>query len=81
MSFNVNIEANAPPAAVDAQLNKFLDNERARLRPAVKTFLERYPKDPRRWDVQLQHLLFSGDAEHMFDEKCLTTDEGHRRRA
>ena len=72
MSFNVNIEANTPPAAVDAQSNKFLDDERARLRPAVKTFLERYPKDPRRSDVQLQLLLFSGDADYVSDEKSLT---------
>ncbi len=76
MNYGIHIESNPLPPAEEAQsrahMNKALADVRARLRPAIDTFLQRYPKDPRRWDVQLQRLLFFGEAEHMTDEERLT---------
>ena len=52
------------------QMYKQLDDKRARLRPAVGTFLRRYPNDPRRWDVQFQRMIFLGESEHMSEKDC-----------
>ena len=55
------------------QVRKLVDEKIAMLRPAIDAFLKQYPKDPRRYDVQLQRIFFLKDAENIPDDEAAET--------
>ena len=56
-----------------AQVRKLVDQKIALLRPAVDAFLQQYPQDPRRWEVQLDRVSFLKDAENISDVEYTKT--------